>query len=125
MAKIPAISDAEWSVMRVVWEATGPVTAGEVVERLAGRHDWSPSTVKTMLGRLVRKGALAYAEDGKRYLYRARVPMEQCLKAESRSFVDRVFGGAAGPMLSYFVRSSNLSAEEIAELKRMLSGKEK
>jgi BlaI family transcriptional regulator, penicillinase repressor len=124
MPKVPTISEAEWSVMRVVWEAGRPITAGEVVEKLAPRHDWNHRTIKTMLGRLMRKGALGYEADGKRYLYRARVSMEQCLRVESRSFLDRVFGGAAAPMLNYFARNTRLSPEEIAQLKCILDGKE-
>ena len=125
MAKQPAISDAEWTVMRVLWLAGKPLTAAETVERLAYERPWSPITVRTMLGRLVRKGALKYETEGNRYLYRPAVSMEQCLKAESRSFVDRVFGGAAGAMLNYFVRNTRLSQREIEQLKRSLEAKEK
>src|SRR5688572_5134769 len=120
----PNISEAEWEVMRVVWEGH-PATANEIVERLAGEKDWSPRTVKTMLNRLVKKRALGFTEEGKRYLYRPLVSQEECVRDESRSFLDRVFGGALGPMLNHFVRNERLSAEEIAELKRLLAKKEK
>jgi BlaI family transcriptional regulator, penicillinase repressor len=124
MPHAPNISDAEWEVMRVIW-ANSPLTANQVVERLAGRRAWSPRTIKTMLNRLVKKGALAFDTQGNRYLYRPRVSQEQCVRAESRSFLDRVFDGAAAPMLSYFVEQVHLSKEEIAELKRILARKEK
>jgi BlaI family transcriptional regulator, penicillinase repressor len=120
----PNISEAEWEVMRAVW-AGHPATANEVVERLAGEKDWSPRTIKTMLNRLVKKRALGFTEEGKRYLYRPLVSREECVRDESRSFLDRVFGGALGPMLNHFVRNEKLSAEEIAELKRLLARKEK
>lgn len=120
----PNISEAEWEVMRAVW-AGHPATANEIVERLAGEKDWSPRTIKTMLNRLMKKGALGFTEEGKRYLYRPLVSQEQCVREESRSFLDRVFGGALGPMLNHFVKSEKLSAEEIAELKRLLAKKEK
>ena len=80
----------------------------------------SYSAVRTMLGLLVDKGWLKVRRDGKRYLYRPRVTMEQCVRQESRSFLDRVFDGAAAPMLNHFVRNSRLSTREIADLKRML-----
>jgi BlaI family transcriptional regulator, penicillinase repressor len=120
----PSISEAEWEVMRAVW-AGHPATANEVVERLAGEKDWSPRTIKTMLNRLVKKRALGFTEEGKRYLYRPLVTQEQCVREESRSFLDRVFGGALGPMLNHFVRNEKLSAEEVADLKRLLAKKEK
>jgi BlaI family penicillinase repressor len=124
MPNTPNISDAEWEVMRVIWEKS-PIPANEVVERLGPLRGWSPQTIKTMLNRLVRKGALAFEAEGKRYLYRPRVTRDQCVRMESRSFLDRVFGGAAAPMLDYFVRNTRLSAEEIAELRRILSRKGK
>ncbi len=70
MAGLPNISDAEWEVMNVVWD-DGPLGAAEVAERLATSTDWTEATVKTLLGRLVKKGALTYEIDGRRYLYRA------------------------------------------------------
>src|SRR5687767_6134426 len=94
----PAISDAEWQVMDVIW-GRSPVTANEVVARLAGRADWSPRTVKTMLNRLVNKGALAFQAEGKRYLYEPAVSREACVRDESSSFLARVFGGATGAAL--------------------------
>lgn len=124
MAQAPNISDAEWEVMRILWSRS-PLAANEVVEALAGRKEWSPRTVKTLLNRLVKKGALAYEEQGNRYLYRPAVSEEACVGSESRSFLERVFGGAAGPMLNHFVRHARLSRDEIAELKRILDRKEK
>ena len=76
---------------------------GEVVERLAGRKEWNPRTVKTLLNRLVKKGALGFEAEGKRYLYRALVKREECVRRENESFVSRVFGGRAGEMLCRFV----------------------
>ncbi len=126
MAKAPAISEAEWDVMQVAWAAAPqPVTANEVVERLAGRKGWNPKTVRTLLNRLMNKGALAVEAQGKRYLYRPAVTREECVRQESRSFLSRVFGGAAGPMLVHFVNETPLTAEEIAQLKKLLARKEK
>ena len=125
MPPLPSISDAEWDVMNVVWSAAAPVTAGEVVDRLAALKPWSPRTVKTLLNRLLNKGVLAAEARGKHYLYRARVTRDQCVRAETRSFLSRVFGGAAGPMLVQFVSQADLSAAEVEELKRLLDGKGK
>jgi BlaI family penicillinase repressor len=123
MGRAPRISEAEWDVMRVVWEKS-PIMANEVVERLADGKDWSPRTVKTLLGRLVRKGALTFSVQGKSYLYRPKFTREECVRAEGESFVDRLFGGAAAPMLAHFVEHCDLTPEEIETLKRMLEQKE-
>lgn len=120
MPTIPTISDAEWEVMAVLW-TTSPLTANEVVDRLEGRKTWSPRTVKTLLNRLVNKKALAFETRGNRYLYRPAVAREACVRAESRSFLTRVFGGAAGPAIVHLVANADLSPSEIAELKKLLS----
>ena len=126
MPKSPAISDAEWDVMQVAWDAApAPVTANDVVEKLAGRKGWNPKTVRTLLNRLMNKGALAVEAQGKRYLYRPAVTREECVRRESRSFLSRVFGGAAGAMLVHFVNETPLTAEEIEHLKKLLARKEK
>ena len=126
MAKSPAISEAEWDVMQVAWAAgPEPVTANEVVDKLAGRKGWNPKTVRTLLNRLMNKGALAVEAQGKRYLYRPAVTREECVRQESRSFLSRVFGGAAGAMLVHFVNETPLTAEEIAQLRKVLARKEK
>jgi len=122
MAKSPSISDAEWEVMSVLWQRS-PLMAAEVVEALAGRRGWNPRTIKTLLNRLVKKRAVDFTAQGNRYLYRPRVAREACVRIESRSFTDRVFGGASGPMLVHMVRQADLSADEIESLKAILKGK--
>ena len=122
MATRTSISEAEWQVMDAVW-AGWPVTANDVVERLAGRADWNPRTIKTMLNRLVRKGAMGFKAEGKRYHYEPRVSRAECVRAQSRSFLSRVFGGAAGAALLHFVEEHDLTADEIEQLKQVLTRK--
>lgn len=117
------ISDAEWEVMHVVWERQ-PLSAQEVVAALSDDHGWTSATVKTMLHRLVKKDVLSFKKEANRYLYRSRVRRDDCVRRETQSFLQRVFGGNAAPMLAHFVRSSNLSTEDIAELKRLLDEQE-
>jgi BlaI family penicillinase repressor len=123
MAQLPRISDAEWEVMNVVWD-DAPVGAADVVARLSATTDWSEPTIKTLLGRLVKKGALAYEVDGRRYLYRPKVTRARCVRAESRSFVDRVLGGRRSRLLVHMVKETQLSPDEIDELRQLLDEKE-
>jgi BlaI family penicillinase repressor len=125
MANPVSISDAEWEVMRVLWGRGEALTANEIVGLLGGRRSWSPRTVKTLLNRLITKGALSFEARGKVYWYRAKATREECVRRESRSFLAKVFGGDEGAMLVHFVKHTKLSAEEIAELKRILNGKER
>ena len=118
----PSISDAEWEVMNVLW-SRWPLTANEVVAALAGKNEWNPRTVKTLLNRLVKKKALAFEVEGNRYLYRPMVERAFCVRHEGQSFLNRVFGGAAGPMLAHFVEDAKLTESEIAALKKLLNRK--
>jgi BlaI family penicillinase repressor len=113
------ISAAEWEVMKIVWKRKS-CSAQQVVADLAPLTAWSAPTVKTLLNRLLRKGALAFTKSGKAYLYAAVWSEEDCRKAEAESFLDRVFDGAVSPMLAHFVRSRRLSATELSELERLL-----
>ncbi len=122
MPKPPTISDAEWEVMMVLW-AKSPLTAMEIVSQLAGRKQWSPRTVKSLLNRLVKKRALDYSTRGNRYLYRPRVTRDACVRMESGSFLTRVFGDAVGPMLVQFVEQAELSRDEIEQLEKILREK--
>jgi BlaI family penicillinase repressor len=123
MADAIAISEAEWQVMNVVWRDQ-PVEAQVVVEELAEPNGWSAATVKTMLHRLVKKRALAFEQDGKRYLYSATVRQCDCVRHASRSFVERVFGGSAAPALMHLVKTSKLTDAEVVKLRRLLDHKE-
>ena len=121
MAKTPKISDAEWQVMDALW-AKSPQTAGEVVEALAS-SGWGDATIKTMLNRLVRKRAIKFKADGKRYLYTPNVTRDAAVRTETRGLIDRLFGGAVGPMLAHFVEDARLSREEIEQLRKLLDRK--
>lgn len=122
-SKGSGISEAEWTVMEVLWQES-PLTSREVVERLAGETDWSPKTVKTLLGRLVKKEALSYEEHGNRYLYVPRVSRRDAVRQEGRSFVERVFGGAPEAALLHFARQVELPEGEMEELRRLLDASE-
>ncbi len=116
------ISDAEWRVMQVVWGRKA-VTAAEVIAALAPVTRWRHRTVRTLLARLVEKGVLTAEAQGNRYLYRPLVSRGKCVRSESRSFLNRVFGGDAADLLVHFVRHADISPEQITELKRLLDEK--
>jgi len=120
----PSISDAEWQVMQVAWDRAPKATgAQEFVDALAEANDWHPRTIKTMLARLIKKGALKYEQDGNRYLYRPAVSQKQCVRAESRSFLQRVFDGDSAAAVVHLVKNTKLSKQQIADLKRLLEDK--
>ncbi len=119
---IPKISDSEWHIMKVLWEQA-PLTANQIVEKLADKFTWNPRTVKTLINRLVKKNAVNFEQDGRIYLYHPVITEEVCIKAERQSFLNRVYDGALKPMLVSFLEEEKLSAEEIVELKQILDEK--
>jgi len=123
---IPSISDAEWQVMEVVWSAEPePIAANDVVAALESTTDWKDKTIRTMLNRLVNKGALGFEADGKRYLYKPKVARGACVRVQSRSFLSRVFGGATGAALLHFVEEHDLTPAEVEQLRRVLATRRK
>jgi BlaI family penicillinase repressor len=118
------ITEAEWEVMDVVWERA-PVAASSIVAALEPKRRWTLATVRTLLRRLVRKGALAQKSEGKRFIYSPRISQEECLRRESDSFLDRVLGRAPAATLLHLVSKAELSGEDIQELRRILREKEK
>src|SRR5688572_10630778 len=115
MANISQISDGEWEVMKVIWDK-GPLTAGEVVKTVSLSNRWHARTIKTLLMRLVKKGAVRAFVEGKRHLYKARVDREACRRQESRSFIMRVFDGAIAPALVHIIKQARLSQQQVDEL---------
>jgi len=112
------ISEAEWQVMEVLWQ-TSPLTAQDVAARLTGTG-WSLPTVKTLLSRLVTKGALATSEEGRRYLYVPAVDRAAIAAGESRRLVDKLFGGKATPLVAHLAEQGDLSPADIAELEALI-----
>lgn len=121
MANRPQISDAEWDVMKALWEHS-PVSVNELSQRLAST-EWHHKTIRTMLIRLARKGAVAHEVKDGVYHYFPRLSQEECLRAATRSFVDRMFGGALVPMIAHFANGRKLTAQEKRELKKLLARK--
>ena len=116
------ISDAEWAVMEPIW-AAGACTAADVIKALRATHDWNHSTIRTLLARLVEKGALAYDVDGSRYIYRAAASRQQCVRQEGRSFLEKAFGGDVAALVAHFVEESPLDRDQIAQLRKLLARK--
>src|SRR5262245_43657040 len=123
MRKCPRISEKEWDIMKVIWASQGPTPANEIIEKLQAVEKWHPKTAKTLIGRLVKKGALTFKKTGRTYLYNPLAKETECVRAASESFLDRIFGGALKPMLAHFVAHKRLSPRELGELKAILDKK--
>lgn len=114
------ISQSELDIMNVLWEKN-PLAASEVSEVLDNNKDWSSRTVKTLLSRLVEKGALATQADGRRYLYTPLIAKETYASHAARSLSDRLFGGRAAPLVAHLAEADGLTENDIAELEALLA----
>lgn len=117
---LPQISEAEWKVMDVVWDHS-PQTAHQIVGSLRSQYDWSPRTIKTLIHRLVKKGVLTFEEGRREYSYIPVIEKSAYVSKETNTFLDRLFNGAAAPMVAHFVRTKKISSKEAQEIKKLLS----
>ncbi len=113
------ISDAEHEVMEVLWSKS-PLTAAEVCDEVCAQRGWSLATVKTLLGRLVQKQAIAAAPDGRRYLYMPLIARAEYVGGESRRLVERLFGGRAAPLFAHLAEQEALTEDDLAEIEVLL-----
>lgn len=120
MPDIPSITEAELIVMEVLWR-TSPIATEDVVAALSRSSDWQEPTVKTLLNRLLNKGAISAEKEGRRYLYSPVLKREQWLSIESAGLLDRLFGGRVAPLVAHFSKQRKLTRKDIAELKRLIS----
>ncbi len=119
---LPQIAESEWEVMKVLWRKA-PRAARDIIAELSSVKSWKPKTVKTLLNRLVSKGALAFTREGKTYLYSPAVGQRECVKNETSSFLRRVYDGSPKPLIAAFIEEETLTREDIRELKRILEKK--
>jgi BlaI family transcriptional regulator, penicillinase repressor len=114
-----SISEAESVVMEVIWR-TNPIATEDVIAALAHKEEWQEPTVKTLLNRLFKKGAISAQKTGRRYMYSPVLKREQWLAAESKGFLDRLFDGRVAPLVSHFSQHKKLSKKDIADLRRLI-----
>ena len=113
------LSDREWAVLGVLWDAGG-AALGEVTQALRGEMGWSRNTVLTYLTRMEAKGLVAIDKEGYPRKYRAALSREDCRTQARSSFLRNVYGGAAGDLVAAFLKEQPISAQEREQLRRLL-----
>ena len=112
MSKKIVINDCELPIMKVLW-AKGGVTSPEIFADMEGNK----STLKTLLARLVERGAVRAEEINQRtYRYFAIVTEDDYIDGQRKTFLQKVFDGSAEKMLINFVKEENISAEALRRL---------
>lgn len=114
------ISEAESAVMELLWQRS-PLSAEDVVAALSRSQNWQEPTIKTLLNRLLKKGAVRAEKDGRRYLYAPVLERADWVQHESEGLLDRLFGGRVAPLVAHFSEHRKLSKKDIAELRRLIA----
>ena len=122
MNNLPQISEAEYEVMKVIWNKY-PISTNEIVEEITKSKEWNVRTVHTLIARLDKKGAISHKKYGRIYIYSPVVNKKDYLKYESKSFLNKFYNGAVNKMVMNFIENDMLSSAEIDELKKILGDK--
>jgi BlaI family transcriptional regulator, penicillinase repressor len=117
--KPPRISEAEMQLLQLLWEKS-PQGASELAGRVSSERGWTLTTVKTLLSRLVAKGAVTTVPEGRRYLYRPAVEREAVAANQARGLIDRLFGGRVSPLVAQLAEQQQLSEDDLAELEALI-----
>ena len=119
MKNIKRIPESELEIMQIIWKEEAPVSRMTIERALQEKHPLAPTTILTLLTRLCEKGFLSLRKEGRSNLYEPLVTEREYLACESRSFLDRVFGGSVAGFATALC-DSGIKKEELEELKRML-----
>lgn len=124
MCTLPQISEAEFEVMKIVWEYA-PISTNEITERLMKTTTWSPKTIQTLIKRLVNKGVITYEKHSRVFVYTPLIKENEYIGQESNSFLKRYYNGNITSMLSAYIENDKLSETEIETLRSLLSKRSK
>jgi BlaI family penicillinase repressor len=113
------LSEAEWDIMRVVWDQE-PCAAGTVQEALEASRQWAYSTVKTMMDRMVAKDLLKITKIRNLQLFSARINAAQAKNGEFKRMLKRAFDGALTPLVQFLVEQDEFSKEDISQLREFV-----
>lgn len=120
---IRQISDAELTIMKIVWSREGPVLFSTMMDELAAKgKTWQKNTVITLLSRLMEKGCLKAKKTGRRNEYSPLVTEKEYRTAQTRSFLEKIYEGSARGLVANLIESDLLSDEEYDELRGLLDG---
>lgn len=118
------VTNSEWYVMNCLWEKR-PLSLMQLVTLLKESAGWSKSTSATMVRRMTEKELIGYEENGKTKYFFPKVDKQDVVVQETRDFLQRIYDGSVGMMMSALVRQDDLSAEDIQELQEILKAAEK
>lgn len=118
------ISDSEWEIMRIIWTIE-PVSSTKIIQELQAKKDWSESTIKTLLRRLVNKNLLNTTKEGRHFVYSAKVNQAQVMTEAAQELLDRMCNMHKGEVILQLLADSPISKNDLAKMKQVINQKEK
>lgn len=122
--KESTISDSEWEIMRIIWTIE-PVSSTKIIQELQAKKDWSESTIKTLLRRLVNKNLLNTTKEGRHFVYSAKVNQAQVMTEAAQELLDRMCNMHKGDVILQLLADSPISKSDLAKMKQVINQKEK
>ena len=122
--KESTISDSEWEIMRIIWTIE-PVSSTKIIQELQAKKDWSESTIKTLLRRLVNKNLLNTTKEGRHFVYSAKVNQAQVMTEAAQELLDRMCNMHKGEVILQLLADSPISKSDLAKMKQVINPKEK
>ena len=122
--KESTISDSEWEIMRIIWTIE-PVRSTKIIQELQAKKDWSESTIKTLLRRLVNKNLLNTTKEGRHFVYSAKVNQAQVMTEAAQELLDRMCNMHKGEVILQLLADSPISKNDLAKMKQVINQKEK
>lgn len=122
--KESTISDSEWEVMRIIWTLE-PVSSTKIIQELQAKKNWSESTIKTLLRRLVKKKLLTTTKEGRHFIYSANVNQTQVMTEAAEELLNRMCDMHKGEVLLQLIANSPISKSDLSKIKEIIATKEK
>ncbi len=114
----------QMKIMRVIWEK-GRVNARDITEALNKIEPIAHSTVQTLLRKLEQKGAVDHSIDDRTFIFFPLVEIEKVTKNALQEFIDRIFAGSPGGLVSYLIKNETISPDEMDQIRNLIREKEK
>lgn len=118
------ISDSEWEVMRIIWTLKKAYTS-QIITELQKKNDWSDSTIKTLVRRLIQKGLLKTEKDGRRFIYLPTVSQIEMMKKATNELLNKLCDMHKGEVILELLKKSPISKGDLIEMNDVIVEKEK
>jgi len=121
MKIIKKLPDAEFEIMKIIWQSAPPISTNQIKAQLGEDNRWKPQTILTLLVRLIERGFLSSEKHGKERTYIPLIAEEDYLQVETENFIKKYHKNSLTGLVNTLYKGDNLSESDISDLKKLLS----